>query len=130
MTQSGETDGYTVADHIKAIDQVCGQKLFDAVLVNQTTPSDAAISQYAEENSQPVVLDIEEVKATGRQIILADILDEDPHTHHIRHHSPKLAKALNNLAGKITSTKKKQFFQFNLNNTKSKNSIAYSYSNH
>ena len=130
MTQSGETDGYTVADHIKAIDRVCGQKLFDAVLVNQTAPSGAAISQYAEENSQPVVLDIEEVKATGRQIILADILDEDPHTHHIRHHSPKLAKALNNLAGKITSTKKNKSFQFNLNNTESKKCIAYSYSNH
>ena len=108
MTQSGETDGYSVADHIKAIDEACGEKLFDAVLVNQTVPSDKAIAKYERENSQPVFVDTEAIEATGRQIILADILDEDPHTHYIRHHSPKLARTLNNLVGKINCTNKKQ----------------------
>ena len=36
MTQPGETDGYTVSDHIKAINKVRGEKLLDSVLVNQT----------------------------------------------------------------------------------------------
>ncbi len=116
MTQPGETDGYSVADHIKAIDEVCGEKLFDAVLVNQTAPSQQAIAKYVQEDSQPVVLDLEEIKATGRQLILADILDEDPQTHHIRHHSPKLARALDNLVCKINCTKKNQSMQFDLNN--------------
>ena len=118
MTQPGETDGYSVADHIKAIDEVCGEKLFDAVLVNQTAPSDKAIEQYAQEDSQPVLIDREAIKATGRQIILADVLDEDPQTHHIRHHSPKLAQALNNLVGKINCTKKNQSCKVDLNNQK------------
>ncbi|MDE5113288.1 MAG: YvcK family protein, partial [Trichodesmium sp. St15_bin1_1] len=33
MTQPGETTGYSVADHIRAIDLACGQRLFDTVLV-------------------------------------------------------------------------------------------------
>ncbi|MEG3978690.1 YvcK family protein, partial [Microcoleus sp. herbarium8] len=33
MTQPGETDGYSVADHIRAIDRACGRPLFDAVVV-------------------------------------------------------------------------------------------------
>ena len=116
MTQPGETDGYSVADHIKAIDEACGEKLFDAVLVNQTAPSDKAIEQYERENSQPVFVDTEAIKATGRQIILADILDENPQTHYIRHHSPKLAQVLNNVVGKINCTRKERVNKVNLGN--------------
>ena len=94
MTQPGETDGYTVSDHIKAIDRVCGQKLFDAVLVNQTFPSSEALIKYAKEDSYPVILDREKIASMERQVILADILDEDKHTHCIRHNSQKLAKKL------------------------------------
>ena len=114
MTQPGETDGYSVSDHITAIDEACGEKLFDAVLVNHTAPSDKAIAKYACEDSQPVFVDTEAIEATGRQIILADILDEDPNTHYIRHHSPKLARALNNLVGKIDCTNKNRIAKLNL----------------
>ncbi|WP_319420795.1 2-phospho-L-lactate transferase CofD family protein [Pleurocapsa sp. FMAR1] len=33
MTQPGETDGYSVSEHIKAIDKACDQKLFGEVIV-------------------------------------------------------------------------------------------------
>ena len=108
MTQPGETDGYSVTDHINAIDEACGEKLFDAVLVNQTMPSDKAIAQYARENSQPVFVDTEAIKATGCQVISADILDENSQTHYIRHHSPKLAQVLNNVVGKIRYSRKER----------------------
>jgi uncharacterized cofD-like protein len=94
MTQPGETDDYTVSDHIKAIDKVCGQKLFDAVLVNQTTPSWESLNKYAQEGSHPVILDREQIKLTERQVILAPFLDEDLQTHTIRHHSQKLVRQL------------------------------------
>ena len=97
MTQPGETDGYSVSDHLKAIDRACGRSLFDAVLVNVGTPSPQAIALYALQGSHPVVLDREQIEATGRRVILADILDEDFYTHHIRHHSSKLAQQLSNL---------------------------------
>lgn len=57
MTQPGETDGYSVAEHIRAIDKACGQKLFDAVIVNQQLLSAQALAQYAQEDSYPVTVD-------------------------------------------------------------------------
>lgn len=97
MTQPGETDGYTVSDHIKAIDQACGQRLFDVVVVNGQALSPQAIAKYAQENSHPVVLDSEKVTSLGRQIILTDVLDEDRYTHSVRHNSSTLARKLNSL---------------------------------
>lgn len=94
MTQPGETDGYTVADHIRAIDKACGQKLFDAVIVNQQLLSTQALAQYAQEDSYPVTVDHSEVTRLGRKIIYADILDENPKTHYIRHNSQILAKTI------------------------------------
>ena len=94
MTQQGETDGYTVADHIRAIDRICGQKLFDAVLVQGRSPSEQALKKYAEEYSHPVFLDRSEVKKLGRRIVIANIMDEDPRFGTIRHNSKRLAGVL------------------------------------
>jgi conserved hypothetical protein, cofD-related len=57
MTQPGETDNYTVSDHIKAIDKACGYQLFDAVLIQGTVPPANALIRYAQEDSHPVILD-------------------------------------------------------------------------
>ena len=46
MTEPGETDDYTVSDHIRDIDKVTDGKIFDAVMVNRTLPSDAALERY------------------------------------------------------------------------------------
>ncbi len=95
MTQPGETDNYTVADHIRAIDRACGyRKLFDAVLIQRRLPSDKALQRYATENAQPVYLDFDEVLHLGRRVIRADVIDEDPNTGYIRHNSKRLAQVL------------------------------------
>ncbi|MDH6060982.1 YvcK family protein [Chrysosporum bergii ANA360D] len=94
MTQPGETDGYSVADHIKAIDTACGQRrLFDAVLVNKKSPSEQSVVRYAEQNSHPVFLDREDVTLLGRRIVLANVLHEDT-TGYVRHNPQKLARVL------------------------------------
>ena len=94
MSQPGETQGYQVSDHIKAIDNACGQKLFDAVLVQRHPPSPATINRYAQENSYPVRLDRDAVARLGRRMILADVMDEDEQHGLIRHHSQSLARIL------------------------------------
>lgn len=94
MTQPGETDNYTVSDHIKAIEQVCGQNLFDLVIVNSLPLSPQALAKYALEGSYPVTIDRAELDSLGCQVISADILDEDPKTHCIRHNSWKIAKII------------------------------------
>ncbi|MBP0020775.1 MAG: YvcK family protein [Cyanobacteria bacterium SBLK] len=94
MTQPGETDGYTVADHIRAIDRVCDRRLFDAVVVHGRSPSAQTLIRYAHDNSHPVYVDREEVTNLGRRIVLANIMDEDPALGYVRHDPPKLAKVL------------------------------------
>ncbi|WP_414753445.1 gluconeogenesis factor YvcK family protein [Anabaena sp. CCY 9910] len=94
MTQPGETQGYTVADHIRAIDAACGQRqLFDAVLVHKKSPSAQSLIRYAQQDSHPVFLDREAVSQLGRRIVLANVLYEDE-TGFVRHNPQKLAKVL------------------------------------
>ena len=94
MTQPGETDDYSVSDHIKAINRVCGQRMFDAVLVQRTSPSTTVIKHYAKEQSHPVLLDKEEVTKLGCRIILANIMDEDDMMAKVSHHPQRLARIL------------------------------------
>ncbi|HEY9641116.1 MAG TPA: 2-phospho-L-lactate transferase CofD family protein, partial [Coleofasciculaceae cyanobacterium] len=88
------TDGYRVSDHIRALDRVCGQRLFDSVLVHQGSISSRSLTVYAEEDAYPVVFDRENVNQLGCQVILENIIDIDPHNHSIRHHSHRLARSL------------------------------------
>jgi len=94
MTQPGETQGYTVSDHIRAIDNACGEKLFNAVLVHKIAPSARSLKRYAQENSHPVFLDREVVTKLGRKIISANVMDEDEVTGLVRHNPQRLAGVL------------------------------------
>ena len=94
MTQPGETEGYSVADHIKEIDRVSKVKLFDAVLVHRKPPTPLSLQRYALENSHPVYLDRQEVAELNRRIVMANVMDEDPVHGHVRHSSSQLARVL------------------------------------
>ncbi|GAB4324571.1 MAG: YvcK family protein [Geminocystis sp.] len=94
MTQKGETDGYTVSDHIKAIDKVCGKKIFDAVLVQGRQPSPEALRKYAEKHCHPVYLDREEVEKLGRRIVKANVMSENRDSAYVRHDPQLLGKVL------------------------------------
>ena len=94
MTQPGETEHYTVADHIEAIDRICRRKLFDAVLVHRKTPSPELLQRYAEENSYPVYIDREAIVRLGRRVVIANIMDEKGSIDSIRHNSNQLARVL------------------------------------
>jgi uncharacterized cofD-like protein len=94
MTQPGETDGFSVADHIRAIDRVCGKRIFDAVLVQKDPPSPESIKRYAASDSHPVFIDRDELRRIRCRPILANVTDEDPETFLVRHNSYKLARIL------------------------------------
>ena len=94
MTQPGETEGYSVADHIKEIDRVSKVKLFDAVLVHRKPPTPVSLQRYALENSHPVYLDRQEVAELNRRIVMANVMDEDLVHGHVRHSSSQLARVL------------------------------------
>lgn len=94
MTQKGETDGYTVSDHIRAIDRVCGGKIFDAVLVQGRSPSEEILRYYASKHCHPVYLDREEVVKQGRRIVQANIMSENQDSNYVRHDPKLLGKVL------------------------------------
>jgi len=95
MTERGETDGYTVADHIKAIDRACnGRSVFDTVLVQKQIPSAQALIRYAQQKCHPVDLDRDVVANLDRQILLENVMGEDSTTGVVRHDSYRLARVL------------------------------------
>lgn len=101
MTQPGETDGYTVADHIRTIDAICGKPLFGAVLVQKKTPSAHALIKYAQSGSYPVFLDREDVMRLGRRIVMANVMEEDVGSGFVRHNPDLLARVLLRWYGRI-----------------------------
>ncbi|NEO30100.1 MAG: YvcK family protein [Symploca sp. SIO3C6] len=94
MTQPGETQGYTVSDHIRAVDDACGKKLFDAVLVQSASPSAQSLINYAQVGSHPVFLDREATISLGRRLVIANVMDEDEQTNLVRHNPERLAREL------------------------------------
>ena len=94
MTEPGETDDYSVADHVRAIDRACGRPLFDAVLVQKYPPSAAANDRYRQSASTPVVFDKTAIRELDRQIVLASVMTEDPLNHTVRHDPKRLAHVL------------------------------------
>ncbi|MBD0267165.1 MAG: YvcK family protein [Cyanobacteria bacterium Co-bin8] len=93
MTEPGETDGYKVSDHIRAIDRACGRYLFDAVLVQREPASVSAQERYAREGAIPVELDREAIVESGRRIIAANVMLESE-IHTVRHDPHRLARVL------------------------------------
>jgi uncharacterized cofD-like protein len=69
MTQPGETDGYSVSDHLTAIHDHVGHHLFDYVIVNNGEIPPQVLSKYAEQGSKAVHLDLEEVTKKGYRVI-------------------------------------------------------------
>ncbi len=69
MTQPGETDDYSVSDHLAAVHRHIGHHIFDYVIVNDGEIPPQVQSLYAEQGSKAVHLDLEEVKRRGYKVI-------------------------------------------------------------
>lgn len=93
MTQPGETDNYTVSDHLKALIQHAGSnKIVDAVLVNDYLPENLA-DKYQKAGSYPVKLDASEVKKLGIKIVAKKLI-ENSKEGLVRHSSNRVARAI------------------------------------
>ena len=91
MTQQGETDGYSAADHAAAIIKHAGRKVVDACLINNAGVPEEALKRYQIEDSFPVEPDAERIRAQGYKVFATDLLEVD---NFVRHDSGKLTKAL------------------------------------
>jgi uncharacterized cofD-like protein len=87
-TQRGETDGYTVGDHIAALEAHVGEGLFPIILVNDNLDVDFHPPAGVE------LVQAEFPPDTRHQVIAADLVDP---ARPWRHDSDKLAQALLNI---------------------------------
>ena len=100
MTQVGETDNYSVSDHVKTIfDHVrmpeiddSNKNFFDAVLVNNYMPRNLA-EKYEQAGSLPVEIDITELRRLKVEVVERNLL-EDNREGLVRHNCSKVAKAI------------------------------------
>ena len=77
MTQPGETEGYTVSDHVKALIEHIGKNVIDYVLVNNARPSREILKKYEEVGEFPVKIDAKQVEETGVIMIKSNLLGEE-----------------------------------------------------
>lgn len=77
MTQPGETEGYTVSDHVKALIEHVGKNVIDYVLVNNASPSREILKKYEEVGEFPVKIDAKQVEETGVIMIKSNLLGEE-----------------------------------------------------
>ena len=76
MTEPGETDGFTLDDHLHVIRGHAGFDLFDYIVVNRRPLPTALVEKYARQGSEPVVCDGPLRWAGRAQIVEADFACE------------------------------------------------------
>ena len=94
MTEPGETTGYTVGDHVTAIDKVAGERLFDGVLVQKYPPSQRTLEHYHQMQSDFVHLNPEQMAYLNCRAVLAKVMSESQESGLVRHDSNRLAAML------------------------------------
>jgi uncharacterized cofD-like protein len=73
VTQPGETEGFTVSDHIKLLNQYLGERKIDVVVANNGKIDEGMARRYESlEQKDPVVLDKDEVETLVTDVIYDD----------------------------------------------------------
>lgn len=98
MTQPGETDGFSVSDHIKTLlSHAKYNKIIDAVLVNTQLPQEL-IEPYKDAGSVPVVVDNDELNRMGIEVVQKNLIYDkrfdDGHSSFVRHSPKRLARVI------------------------------------
>lgn len=92
MTQPGETDGFSAADHIRAIaDHAPGRRLVDYVLVNKEMPAPDVLARYEKYGQRFVAPDMDAIRALGYTPRAENLVSQ---TDVARHDPKRLAEAI------------------------------------
>ncbi len=91
MTQDGETEGYTAADHVRELTRHSGN-VVDACLANLCPVPEHLREEYNREGAGEIVLDWEEIEKLGVKLFTAPLLSDS--SEYARHDPDLLAKAI------------------------------------
>jgi len=91
MTQPGETQHYSVADHVRAIYEHTHRRLFDMAIVNRSAVSRQLLRRYRAEGAEPVDPSLKGLELLGIRCVTGDFLQQD---HVVRHDAKRLSEVL------------------------------------
>lgn len=92
MTQPGETDGFTVSDHIKTLMKYSGKGSIDYVIANNGKIPKEVEDRYLKQGSQLVTLDYKEINSLGVEIVETDLVKITKG--YVKHNSKQLAQII------------------------------------
>lgn len=103
FTQPGETDNFKVSDHVKVLNKYLGRKKINYVIANTGEIDQELAKKYAtKEQKDPTILDKEETKKLGVEIITDDLvyikLNSKENKNVFRHNYIKLGFIINTIA--------------------------------
>lgn len=104
MTQDGETEGYSAADHVKALlEHSDGGRLFDYCLANSAKLPPSVLNRYRREGAEQLKTGRDELENLGIELISAPVADTSGAL--ARHDPDSLASELMALLREKTPTK-------------------------
>ena len=90
VTQPGETDGYSVSDHLRVLNQYLKKRKVDIVLANNAPPDTETAERYLKtEGKEPVPLDKDQLSEIGVRVMEDALLSVENGA--IRHNALKTA---------------------------------------
>lgn len=92
MTQDGETEEMTAADHVEAL-MAHGLRNLDICLCNNATVSSELLERYQEEDARPIVIDCGRLEQLGVEVVERP-LTTPAGAQYARHDPEQLAKAV------------------------------------
>jgi len=91
MTQPGETTGYSLSEHLNAIERHVRGRIVDFVVANRKSVSPEVARRYKKEGAERVAVDLPFLQKRRVRVILDSLLEEHGV---IRHDSQRLARLL------------------------------------
>ena len=93
VTQPGETDNFTVGDHVKLLNRYLDKKKVDVVIASNTKIDDEMAKRYeSQEQKDPVLIDYDEIKKIGVELIEDYLITIYDNT--LKHNSLKLSSLI------------------------------------
>jgi len=91
MTQPGETAGYALGDHLRAIQKHVPRRVIDWIVANRQPVSPDVARRYRAQGAEPVAIDLPALQKLGFRVILDNLLEEHGV---LRHHTRRLSRLL------------------------------------
>lgn len=94
MTQPGETEGFSVYDHIKELEHYLGEGVIDTVIVNSQQIPKEWLEMYLEDGADMIGFEELNFESSNVKIIKAPIMKIKEDKKVIRHNAEKLAEII------------------------------------